>query len=62
MKRTHPHIPFDRCADDAICHCKSAKEAQGLWSKLADRLAACNLVLHPEKTKNGLLQGCEPAR
>jgi RNA-directed DNA polymerase len=26
-------------------------EAQALWSALADRLAACKLVLHPEKTK-----------
>jgi hypothetical protein len=25
--RTCPHIPFERYADDAICHCKSAKEA-----------------------------------
>jgi hypothetical protein len=24
---TCPHIPFERYADDAICHCKSAKEA-----------------------------------
>ena len=46
-----PHIPFERYADDAICHCKSAEEAQVLWSALADRFAACKLVLHPEKTK-----------
>ena len=51
MKRTYPHIPFERYADDAICHCKSAEEAQALWSALADRFAACKLVLHPEKTK-----------
>src|SRR5499426_3078248 len=51
MKRTFPHIPFERYADDAICHCKSAEEAQALWSALADRFAACKLVLHPEKTK-----------
>jgi hypothetical protein len=51
MARTFPHIPFERYADDAICHCKSAEEAQALWSVLADRLAACKLVLHPEKTK-----------
>jgi RNA-directed DNA polymerase len=51
MARTFPHIPFERYADDAICHCKSADEAQALWSALADRLAACKLVLHPEKTK-----------
>ena len=51
MARTYPHIPFERYADDAICHCKSAEEAQALWSALADRFAACKLVLHPEKTK-----------
>ena len=51
IARTYPHIPFERYADDAICHCKSADEAQALWSALADRLAACKLVLHPEKTK-----------
>ena len=51
MARTFPHIPFERYADDAICHCKSADEAQALWSALADRFAACELVLHPEKTK-----------
>jgi len=51
MARTYPHIPFERYADDAICHCKSAEEAQALWSALADRFAVCKLVLHPEKTK-----------
>ena len=25
MKRTYPHIQFERYADDAICHCKSAR-------------------------------------
>jgi hypothetical protein len=51
MARRCPHIPFERYADDAICHCNSAEEAQVLWSALADRFAACKLVLHPEKTK-----------
>src|ERR1700730_17242543 len=51
MSRTYPHIPFARYADDAICHCKSAEQAQALWSALQDRFAACKLVLHPEKTK-----------
>ena len=50
MARRCPHIPFERYADDAICHCKSAEEAQVLYA-LADRFAACKLVLHPEKTK-----------
>jgi group II intron reverse transcriptase/maturase len=51
MARNYPHIPFERYADDAICHCKSAEEARELWRALADRFAACKLVLHPEKTK-----------
>src|SRR6266571_745903 len=51
MSRNYPHIPFERYADDAICHCKSADEARALWSALQDRFAACKLVLHPEKTK-----------
>jgi hypothetical protein len=48
MARTYPHIPFERYADDIICHCKSAEEARELWSALADRFAACKLVLHPQ--------------
>src|SRR5215813_13597668 len=51
MARTYPHIPFERYADDAICHCKSAEEARELWRALADRFGTCKLVLHPEKTK-----------
>src|SRR5258707_10037587 len=41
MAREFPHIPFERYADDAICHCRSAEEARALWSALGDRLAAC---------------------
>jgi RNA-directed DNA polymerase len=51
MARTFPRIPFERYADDAICHCGSVEEARELWRALADRFAACKLVLHPEKTK-----------
>ena len=51
MAREFPHIPFERYADDAICHCKSAEEARALWSALADRFATCKLALHPEKTR-----------
>ena len=51
MTREFPHIPFERYADDAICHCQSAEEAQVVWSALRGRFGACRLVLHPEKTK-----------
>ena len=51
MARTFACIPFERYADDIICHCKSAEEARALWGAIADRFAVCKLVLHPEKTK-----------
>ena len=51
MTREVPHIAFERYADDAICHCHNAEEAQVLWSALRARFRACKLVLHPEKTK-----------
>ena len=51
MSRTYPHIPFERYADDAICHCRSVEEARELWRALTDRSTTCKLVLHPEKTK-----------
>jgi group II intron reverse transcriptase/maturase len=51
MVRSFPHIPFERYADDVICHCNSAEEARALWCAIADRFAACKLVLHPQKTK-----------
>jgi hypothetical protein len=51
MAREFPHIPFERYADDAICHCRTEAEARALWQALASRLADCKLTLHPEKTK-----------
>jgi group II intron reverse transcriptase/maturase len=51
MAREFPHIPFERYADDAICHCRTEGEARALWQALASRMADCKLTLHPEKTK-----------
>ena len=51
MAGTYPDIPFERYADDIICHCRSAEEAEALWSALEVRFAACRLVLHPQKTR-----------
>jgi group II intron reverse transcriptase/maturase len=51
MAREFPHIPFERYADDAICHCRSEAEARALRDALAARLAECRLTLHPEKTR-----------
>ena len=51
MTRTHPAVPFERYADDVICHCRTESEAEALRIALAERFAACGLVLHPQKTK-----------
>ena len=51
MQREFPRIQFERYADDVICHCRSLRQAELLRRRLADRLAACGLTLHPEKTK-----------
>lgn len=51
MVRHHPKVPFERYADDIICHCDSEAEAESLRAALQDRLAACRLELHPEKTR-----------
>jgi group II intron reverse transcriptase/maturase len=51
MVRHHPKVPFERYADDIICHCDSEAKAESLRAELRDRLAACRLELHPEKTR-----------
>jgi hypothetical protein len=51
MKENNPDIPFERYADDAICHCRSEAQALSLRRALEARLAACKLELHPQKTK-----------
>jgi RNA-directed DNA polymerase len=30
MREHHPDIPFERYADDVICHCGSASQARDL--------------------------------
>ena len=51
MARTWPAVPFERYADDAICHCRTRDEAEALQAALQERFADCRLVLHPQKTK-----------
>ena len=51
MARNHPDIPFERFADDALCHCVSEAQAKILKEALEKRFAECGLQLHPEKTK-----------
>ena len=51
MQRNHPTIPFERYADDVICHCRSEEQARTLRASLETRFAECGLTLHPDKTK-----------
>ena len=51
LKRVCPGVPFERYADDIICHCHSEREALALRQMLDRRFTECGLVLHPQKTK-----------
>jgi group II intron reverse transcriptase/maturase len=51
MQREYPSIPFERYADDAICHCATEAQALELLRALERRFAECQLRLHPQKTK-----------
>ena len=51
MEREHPDIPFERYADDGVCHCKSEAQAERLKQELSARMKEVGLELHPEKTK-----------
>lgn len=51
MKREMPAVPFERYADDAVVHCKSEEQARRVLEAIRDRLSACGLELHAEKTR-----------
>jgi DNA modification methylase len=36
---------------DAADHLAAEEEARALWGAIAERFAACKLVLHPQRTK-----------
>lgn len=51
MEREYPKTPFERYADDIICHCISMEQAVNLRMKIEERLLECKLELNSEKTK-----------
>jgi RNA-directed DNA polymerase len=57
MDKTHPEKPIERYADDIIVHCKTEKQALYMLGYIAQRMKACKLTLHPEKTKIINLRG-----
>ena len=51
MRRNHPRIPFERYSDDIVVHCISKYQATEMTKRIGQRLVACRLALHPEKTR-----------
>jgi RNA-directed DNA polymerase len=51
MVRNHPDCPFERYADDAVVHCTSRHQAEGVLGGIATRMSEVGLRLHPEKTR-----------
>jgi RNA-directed DNA polymerase len=51
LRKKYPHIPFERFADDVVCHCTSEAQAKWLRAAIEQRFAERRLELHPEKTK-----------
>jgi RNA-directed DNA polymerase len=51
MRRTFPHVQFERYADDAIVHCRSERQARAVLDAIRSRFAQCALELHATKTR-----------
>jgi group II intron reverse transcriptase/maturase len=51
MDRMFPNIPFERYADDVLCHCVSEKQAKYLLNAIGLRFARCRLELNLQKIK-----------
>jgi RNA-directed DNA polymerase len=51
MGRSFPGVMFERYADDIVVHARSVTEAQTLQQAIGERLQACQLELHPDKTR-----------
>jgi RNA-directed DNA polymerase len=51
MEKTYSRIPFERYADDTICHCRSLEQAEFIRAEIQRRFDSCKLKLNNEKTK-----------
>ena len=51
MQKYFPQNPFERYADDIVCHCRTEREAEQLLNAISQRMQRFDLTLHPEKTK-----------
>ncbi len=51
MEQYYPYCPYERYADDIVVHACSEAQARHVLEKIRERLQACKLTLHPEKTR-----------
>jgi RNA-directed DNA polymerase len=51
MRKHHRDVPFERYADDVVCHCHTEAQARSVLGELQARFTECGLTLHPEKTR-----------
>lgn len=51
MRRKFPQVPFERYCDDVVIHCRSRAQAEYVLKALTQRLAECELTVHPGKTR-----------
>jgi len=51
MQKEYPDVPFERYADDTICHCSTKQQAELMKRIIQERLAKCKLELNESKTK-----------
>ena len=51
VRRHLPGVRYARYADDAVLHCKSRRQAEYVLDRIRERFQACNLELHPSKTR-----------
>ena len=50
-RRNHPHVQFERYADDVVIHAGTRAQAESLLEAVRNRLRQCRLEVHPDKTK-----------
>ena len=62
MARNYPHIPFERYADDAICHCQKRRGGAGAMERACRSSCGLQAGAASGEDEDRLLQGCEPAR
>ena len=59
MQIHYPHTPFERYADDTICHCSTESEAKIMKEVISRRFEECHLSLNRDKTKVVCCKNCE---